>query len=138
MGEDVEKLRKEAEKIVKGVPKKSRHIRWHWEKSPDNEEMVRYHFIVVDDKDRAEKITRIISYAINKSIINHVFNPIRKDIEGRVKDSRLKYLFETYESKYPPEFVNPKNIFNNVIQDLALTERNVLSIEDYVERLYEK
>lgn len=120
----------------KMVPKVSRHIRWNWEQSPENKEMVRYHFVVVDDKNRSEKIARVMSYAINKSIINQIFDPIRKDIEGRVKDSGLRYLFETYDSKYPPDFVNPKNVFKNVIKDSALVERKVLKIEDYVERLY--
>ena len=85
----LEKLREETGKIGKGIPKKSRHIRWNWEPSPENAEMVRYHFIVVNDKNNKEKISRIISYATNKSIINHTFNSIRPIIEGKVKDSRL-------------------------------------------------
>ncbi len=132
---DEEEKKKNAS-FPKMVPKKSRHIRWNWEPSPENEEMVRYHFVVVDDKNRSEKIARVMSYAINKSIINQIFDPIRKDIEGKVKDSGLRYLFETYDSKYPPDFVDPKNVFKNVIKDSALVERKVLKMEDYVERLY--
>ena len=32
------------------ITKQDRHIRWNWEESPDREEIVRYHFVVVDDK----------------------------------------------------------------------------------------
>lgn len=58
----------------KMVFKNERHIRWNYENSPDAAKSLRYHFIVVDDKNRegimkllVEKISRvgIVSSPVN-------------------------------------------------------------------------
>ena len=42
--------------MVRRLNKKNRQILWNWEKSPDEDydkdSMVRYHLVVIDDKDR--------------------------------------------------------------------------------------
>lgn len=119
------------------VKKKSRHIRWNWQKSPDSAEMIRCHFIVVDDKNRKEKIEKILDSALNKSIIHCMFNEIRS-IEGKVKGSKFKYLFKTYDTEYTPEYVNPKSLFPFVIKDKELYERqkDFEGICKYVAKFY--
>ncbi|MCA9487879.1 MAG: hypothetical protein KC516_02870 [Nanoarchaeota archaeon] len=123
----------------KRIFKKSRHIRWNWEQSPDDSEMVRYHFVVVDDKDRDGKIAKIMHNALKKSIVSYPFNPIREDLEGRVGNSGLRYLFETYDTKYSSEFMDPSKIFERVVKDPNLKERvrKGFSVEDYVADFYD-
>ena len=126
-------------KIYKNrVKKKSRHIRWNWQRSPDSAEMVRCHFIVVDDKNREEKIEKILDSALNKSIIHCMFNEIRS-VEGKVRGSEFRYLFKTYDTSYTPKYLNPKAIFPLVIKDKELYERqkDFEGICKYVAKLYE-
>lgn len=120
----------------KYVKKNSRHIRWNYQKSPDSPEMMRYHFIVVDDKNRKGKIEEILNYAQEKSIIGCTFEEIRS-VEGKVKGTKYRYLFQTYDTKYVSSFLNPKNLFKNVLKDKQLYERERTSIEDYVAGIYE-
>ena len=55
-------MEKTAKKVQmrKKIYKKDRHIRWNWEKSPDNPDAVRYHFIVVDNKNKEGIMGKIL------------------------------------------------------------------------------
>ena len=44
---------------IRRISRRSRHMRWHWERSPDNQELVRYHMVVVGDKKREQPIDEI-------------------------------------------------------------------------------
>ncbi|MDP2673252.1 MAG: hypothetical protein Q8O84_05560 [Nanoarchaeota archaeon] len=120
------------------VKKNSRHIRWNWQKSPDSEEMIRCHFIVVDDKNRNGKMEKILDGALNKSIIQCMFDEIRS-VEGKVEGSKFKYLFKTYDTAYTPAYLNPKTIFPFVIRDKELYERqkDFEGIVKYVAKIYD-
>ena len=76
--------------IKKYVLKNSRHIRWNWERSPADEELIRYHFIVVDDKGRERTMNKILAQ-LQK--VSPGIEPIRRR-EGKVANSELRYLFE--------------------------------------------
>ncbi len=123
----------------KQIPRKSRHIRWYQEISPDNfymdHPMARYHFIVVDDSD----------YDRNK-ILNGIYAQISEIHSGlikmerlnrKVKESRLGYKFVSVDTPVSPDVLNLKKFGLPVVWDSKLTERKVLNLEDYVQRLYE-
>ena len=118
---------------MKKVFKKSRHIRWNWERSPDDPEKVRYHFIDVDDKNRKGIMNRILQPLTKWGVVI----PIRKDIEGNVKNSRLKYLFESFDSDQKPSMLDLIKLGKPVKRDFDLYERKRGDIENYVANLYE-
>lgn len=122
-------------KINKKISLRERHIRWNWEKSPDNPDMTRYFFVIVDDKGRDQKLEKILSNFRKKTIINHPFEFIRKS-EGQVVNSGLRYLFAIYDSGYSPNLIDFFNVSAKVIMDNELYERKVGNVEDYVERLF--
>ena len=120
------------------ISKKSRHIRWNWEPSPENpKELVRYHFVIVDDRGR-KKIRNQILEQIQK--ITPGIEVIREGIEGRVMGTRLRYLFSTYDTVIAPEPINLYQIGKPVKRDFELRERikKGFNVEDYVANLYEK
>lgn len=122
-------------KRQKPIKNLTRHIRWNWEISPNNVSFVRYHFVIVDDKERKEKINKILHYAQSKSIVKFPFEEIRA-VKGKVKGSKLKYLFISYDTKYNSVYMNPENVFDSVKKDEHLYERQRTNIEDYVANLY--
>ena len=117
------------------VFKKSRHLRWSWEQSPENSELVRYHFIISDDKNKKGKMESILNSIKSKVVVNHPFELIRSK-EGKVKGSEFRYLFNSYDTAYSPILFNPREIFEHVKKDPNLYERKIGSIEDYVEKVY--
>jgi len=119
------------------VYKKSRHVRWNWEQSPDNEELVRYHFIIIDDKYREGKLERIKSNIKEKSIINYSFEEIRRT-GGKVVGTDFRYLFVTCDTAYTHTYVSFEGVSKNIRKDPDLRERKRGDIEDYVADLYEK
>ncbi|MFC1682574.1 hypothetical protein ACFL0X_03070 [Nanoarchaeota archaeon] len=80
--------------MARVIHRNSRHIRWNWEKSPDVLESVRYHFVIVDDKGRARIKDEILGQ------IQRVRSGIGvvREVEGRVKGSRLNYLFLSFDT----------------------------------------
>lgn len=108
-----------------------RHIRWNWEISPDSQEMVRYHFVIVDDKDREGIMRRITGQLL---AINPI-EPIRKE-EGKVKGTEFRYLFESYDTVVAPRMISWGNVRKIVKRDHELRERKVGNIEDYVANAY--
>jgi len=120
------------------VYQNSRHIRWNWEESPDNffdgNPMVRYHFVVVDDKNREVKMGSIIKQLtdIQQGIVEV------REIEGKIKDAKFRYLFRSYDSPVAPSNLHLWKISSLVKHDKNLKERVRGSIEDYVVNQYNK
>lgn len=88
--------------LVGIISNRERHVRINWEKSPENHEMLRYYFVVVDDKNRK---------AILMGLLENFFEwgdviPIRENVEGKVTGSKLRYLFESYDINQIPEIGN--------------------------------
>ena len=127
----------------KRIRKDSRHLRWNWRESPESSEdskKVRYYFDVVDDKFREGKIFKILSELEKLSIINFSFDEIQR-LEGKVGNSKLKYLCKVYDSDCSPNLVGKavKHIFgSNVVMDENLYDRvkSGTSLEKYLENLH--
>ena len=109
--------------MIKRVLKISRHIMWNWEKSPE-EELVRYHIIVVNDKNR-------------KGIMNEIIGQFQKvssgiecirTREGNVKNSKLKYLFESYDSSLSPSVIVKAFALNGFIFMTAFSISQLFSL----------
>jgi len=122
------------------ISKKDRHVRGNWEKSPDlpdveGIEAIRYHFVIVDDRDREGILRRILDQIQKISAIVMV----REGIIGKVKGTRLKYLFATYDTYVAPRELDLTKARKPVKRDEDLRERKEGSggIEDYVANLYE-
>lgn len=118
-----------------------RHILWNWEKSPsDNSHedrgYVRYHFVITDNRFIEEKVEKIQQIFQEKSIMNYQFIEANR-LEGKFKQTGLKYLFVSFDTEYTPQFLSFDGISNNVKKDPNLRERKGLSIYDYVRRIYE-
>jgi len=119
------------------VYKNSRHVRWNWQTSPDHEERVRYHFVVVDDKFRGGKLDQIKENIRSKTIMNFPFEEIRR-LEGKVVGTNFRYLFVSCDTVYSPSLVSFESVSKNIKKDTDLIERKRGNIEDYVANLYEK
>jgi len=116
---------------IKFVPKDSRHIRWNWEKSPDNMGNARYHVVVVGDKNRKGVMRRVLQQLQRYSSIE-----IIRSVEGKVTGSKFRYLLESFDSVIKPEVINWTKVGDVVIQDEKLYERRVGRLEDYVAGFY--
>jgi hypothetical protein len=121
---------------MKQIKKNSRHVRWNWEVSPeqdlDNHKYVRYHFIVVDDKDREGLMGKIL---VGLSKYAEVI-PIRR-VEGKVSGSEFRYLFSSYDSIIKPDMIEWQSLKRDIKRDSDLRERKQGNIEDYVARVYD-
>lgn len=123
--------------LKKKFSKKDRHVRWNWERHPEYLDLVRYHFVIVDDKYRELKIEKIKDKFNSKSIINYSFDTYR-EVEGKVENTYYRYLFVSLDTKAPDYFLDFNGISNNVKKDDNLRERKRGNIEDYVADLYSK
>ena len=113
--------------VLKRVYRTERHIRWNREPSPDHPNMMRYHFVVVDDKYRdmtMNLLEEIISVSIEK---------IRTD-EGDAPGTRMKYLFRSYDSELSVESF--PRINKPMKRDTNLKERLRGDITNYVRDTY--
>ena len=123
----------------KRISDKGRHIRWNVERSP--EQMImdsgsnRYHFVIVDDRDREHTAIKIAEYLSEAGPVM----TIREGIEGKVQGTRLRYLFISYDSPASQEVLNLSRLRKPLKRDLDLRERikKGLSVEDYVAKIYE-
>lgn len=118
--------------------KKQRHVRWNWEKSEDNtyegNPIIRYHFVVVDDKWRDKKVCDIVDIITN---IQSGLIPIRRK-EGKVEGTKFRYLFVSYDSPVNPKLLNLDED-SDFFKDQELYERrSSRGIEEYVDTLYSK
>ena len=113
----------------------TRHIRWNWEQSsernPDSEPFCRYHFVIVDDKDRPGILNKTISPLSQYGELI----PVRS-VEGKVTGTKYRYLFASFDSSVRPEMLKLHETGKLVIMDPNLRERKVGNIEDYIERVY--
>ena len=108
-----------------------RHIRWNWERSPDDDDMVRYHIVVVDDKDRPGIVRRILEQLQECSSVI----PVRTT-EGKVKGTEFRYLFESYDAPVAPKMISWEQVSKRIIKDSDLRERTKGNIENYVAGIY--
>jgi len=117
------------------VLKNSRHLRWNYEESPDSsvgdDPMLRYHFVVVNDKNR-EGIMN--SLAEQLSFTGPIVS-IRKK-EGKVRWSKFRYLFRSYDSTTAPRELDFRKVVKSFKRDYDLKEKLKGNIEYYVERIY--
>jgi len=116
--------------------KKERHVRWNWEISPcetsgDKGKTVRIHLIVVDDKDRDMIMDSLLEKLSKVSPLQQI-----RSRTGKVLDSDLRYLFQTYDTYTNPSLINLSNSGHLIKRDLRLKERQVGSIDNYVESEY--
>ncbi len=114
--------------------KKGRHIRWNWERSPESDRLVRYHFIVVDDRNRSGIMNKILEQFQK---VSSGIEQIGKNQEGKVKGTEFRYLFSTFDTALCPNVIDFTKIGKPVKRDGDLIEGTRRSIEDYVSRVYE-
>ena len=117
------------------IKRTERHIRWNWEKSPDDLEMVRYHFIVVDDKDRDMIMNGLLEKLLKVGPIEFPLQLIRSR-QGKVLNSELRYLFQTYDSQVNPSRVRFTSLSKPIKRDLSLNERVRGNIDNHVKSEY--
>ena len=110
------------------ILKKSRHIEYNWEKSPDNLGMGRFHLVVVDDKNRKGTLNKIL---LQLSSVNSGLIEIRT-CEGKFEGSGFRYLFASYDSLTVPNIIDWSKVHKSVKQNPDLYERRKGNIEDYV------
>jgi len=113
------------------ISKTERHIRWNWETIGENE--VRYHFIVVDNKNRDVLMNKIIEQIREFGFIEHI-----RKCEGKVRNSRFRYLFNSYDSNVSPTHLDLTKLKKPLKKDYDLKERKKGNIEDYVYSIYER
>lgn len=115
------------------ISNKERHLRWNCENSPDEMEMLRYHLVVVDDKNRSQAIQKIVEQFASFSPVILV-----RSLEGRVRNSRFRYKFVSFDSNTSPDFIDLSRAGKPVKRDSCLAERIKpgYNIESYVANLY--
>ena len=109
-----------------------RHIRWNWERSSEQSDLVRYHFIVVDDKDREGTMNKLLDQLQQ---FGGALEPIRTQ-HGTVKEGKLMYFFRTFDSRTAPHMLDFSKIGKPVRKDPDLRERVRGNIEYYVNKIY--
>jgi len=120
--------------IERRVSDRERHVRWNFEQSEANPEYVRYHVVVVDDKDREGTLMTVMAQlnAVSSGV------DIVRTCEGKVEGTRFRYLFRSFDSPVSPEGISWGRLAKPIKKDKALRERKMGKIESYVERLYSK
>lgn len=113
------------------IKKIERHVRWNWEPSPDLYDGVRYHFIVVDDKNRGVTLNKITEQIKRLGMLISI-----RQVEEKVRNSNMRYLFESYDSDIAPREINFSRLKKKIKRDYNLAERKIGSIEDYAARIY--
>ena len=123
--------------VMKFIKIRERHIRWNWEISPEDSEKVRYHFVVVDDKDRKETMYKILIGLRTASPNGHPLELI-KTLEGQVLGTKLRYLYQCYDTEVKSEMLRLYNVKLPKIKDIRLKERKKgINLTDYIERIYD-
>ncbi len=120
---------------LKVIPRKSRHIRWYHHTSPGRLDALRYHFVVVDDRNRRD----IFESIAGQLQVLQSIEMIGDYLEGRVLNSKFRYLYGRFDSPIAPRELNLSKIDVPKKWDKKLRERvrRGFSVEDYVVNLYE-
>ena len=117
---------------LKLIPKRSRHIIWNWEQSPDNPELARYHVVIADNKKRKATIERIFQQAQD----NGFSVDIKRMVEGKVSNSGLRYLLASFDTSARIDLIDWTKTGKVARQERELYERKAGSIEKYVADSY--
>jgi len=119
---------------IRYISVESRHILWNWQQSPDSPDLARYHVIVVDDKKRDATLEGIFQQI---QTAGFSVEKIRR-AEGNVGNSKLKYLFVSFDTPARIDIIDWTKIGKIAKQDTDLYERKRkgFSIESYVEDIY--
>ncbi len=114
------------------------HVRWNWQPSPDNSEMVRYHLVVVNNKDREQTMDKM-TWGLRFSVLDGTAIDLIKTAEGKVLNTNLRWLYHAYDSPLRPKLLRPYGTSLPKRLDPRLVERkrSGLSIVDYIERIYD-
>lgn len=118
---------------MKRIPAGSRHVLWNWEQSPDNSDLARYHVVIVDDKKGDATLDRIFQQVQGKGFS---VETIREGFEGKVANSRLRYLLVSFDTSARVDLIDWTKIGKVARQERELYERKVGSIEKYVADSY--
>lgn len=130
-------IKKSLNKIY-NIPKDIRHVRGGYEPSGNYEmerELVKYHFIIVDDSDYDRRKMRDTLYGkickINSGL-SDIF-----EVTGKVRGGKMGYLYSTFDSLTDPNILELKDIGVPVRFDRDLKSKKVLNVMDYIMRTYE-
>jgi len=141
MGKDVEKLGKEVGKIIKGIPKKSKHVLWNYGISQDNFDsrenpFTQFYFAIVDNRFAYREATRSKLLDILSEQNSGVVQ-IGNDVEFKVKKSEWGLLFVVYDALRNLQDLRFSKRGITAKRDLNFREKKVLEIEDYLKTRYE-
>lgn len=127
-------------KTIKEIPLKSKHVRWNFEKSEDNFHMetplTRYYFAIIDNREANRK-------EISSKIANQLMQssswviPVEQGFNLKVKNSDWGLLFVIYDALAGCENLNFSKLNIASKRDYKLCKKEVLSLEDYLTRIYE-
>lgn len=118
-------------KNIRHIPKKSRHIRWNWERSLEDNDLVRYHVVVVGDKKIEQPIDNLLQQANSVGPVQLI-----REVRGDVGDSKFNYLFKSFDTPISPKEIDLTKTNLPSRKDKNLYERKRGNIEDYVADLY--
>jgi hypothetical protein len=132
--------KKALNEVSKQIPLKSKHIRYNYVPSEDNfhgdNPLTRYSFAIVDNrasyrKEISEKIRDKLA-SVNDWVI-----PIEPSLEFKVKESEWGLLLVTYDALISPNTLKLSDLGRDIKRDYKLIDKQFLSIEDYLRRIYE-
>lgn len=114
---------------------KKPHLRWNYEKSPDRDDALRYHFVIVGDRIKRDNLCDILSSNLNS---NGEPLEIIRELPVQIKNSRYNAKFVSYDTRASPNLLNLHLLNINSIIDNNLVERikKGSSIENYVTNIY--
>lgn len=119
--------------IKKQIPIKSRHIEYNYEISPDNTGKMRYHLVIIDDKNRKAKLSQLIR---NLGEWGEVIT-IREPIERKVTNSKLRLIFQSFDSNQKPEMLRLSGLKTLYTRNRELYEgKSSERIINYIERRF--
>ena len=127
-------MKKINSRTIGNIPRNSRHVRWNWEQSPDNDLLVRYHIVVVGNKKRKQVVEKI--YKDLGRITGGIEE--KRRVEGKVSGSKFRYLLVSFDHPIAPGYVRWYDLGCLVIKEDELYERKKKGffIESFVADLY--
>lgn len=127
--------------LIKGIPVKSKHIRWNCEKSEDNFDsnqnpFTRYYFAIVDNRIAYREITQNKLFNMLSEQNSGVVQ-IGQSFELNVKNSEWGLLFVTYDALSNLEALKFSDLGISSKRDYNIRKKQFLSIDDYLRTIYE-